>query len=297
MSENDLFELTQLPEFDQPPERVVSLVPSITESLFDLGFGSRVVGVTDYCIHPKDKLVDLPRVGGPKEPNIDLIVQLEPQLVFANQEENSKDTVKGLQQLGINVWVSFPKNVDECLDVLRDILVVFHTDKPALQIVMLQNAVDYARAALESQPQVRYFCPIWQDKHEHLIWWMVFNRYTYPHDVLALAGGENVFVGRERRFPLEADLGIKENEGSEGEDTRYPRVTAEEVNLLSPEIILLPSEPFAFGKGHEQMILNKLSDTPAVKNGHIRFIDGTWITWHGTRLGKALQELPYYFSF
>jgi ABC-type Fe3+-hydroxamate transport system substrate-binding protein len=294
MSENDLIELTQLPEFDRPPERVVSLVPSITESLVELGFGSSLVGITDYCIHPQGKLGGLPRVGGSKEPDIDLIAQLEPQLVFANQEENSRNTVEGLQQLGIKVWVSFPKNIDECLDILRGMLAIFHTDKPALQIVTLQNAVDYARAVSETHSKVKYFCPIWQDKLGDLTWWMTFNRNTYAHDVLNLVGGENVFADRERLYPLEADLGMEEATGSEGKDTRYPRITTKDVNLMAPEVILLPSEPYGFSKEHENLVLSEMGDTPAVKNGRIHFLDGTWITWHGTRLGKALQELPHY---
>jgi len=297
MPENDLIELTRLPEFDDSPERVVSLVPSITESLVELGFVTKLVGITDYCVHPQEKLGGLPRLGGPKDPNIDLIGQLEPQLVFANQEENSRETVKQLLELGIRVWVSFPKSVDECLDVLRGILAIFHTDKPALQIVMLQNAVDYARAASGTQPPVKYFCPIWQDKHENLSWWMTFNRNTYAHDVLSLVGGENIFTDEERQHPLEADLGLEEPVRGEDQDTRYPRVSAKEINLKAPEVILLPSEPFAFHKEHEQIILRDLGDTPAVKNGCVHFIDGSWITWHGTRLGKALQELPHFLLF
>ncbi|MGD8458664.1 MAG: helical backbone metal receptor [Anaerolineales bacterium] len=294
MSENELLKLTSLPTLEQPPERVVSLVPSITESLFGLGFGSSVVGITDYCVHPKEKLGKVTRVGGPKDPDVFLIAELKPQLVFANQEENSPETIEALIDVGIKVWVSFPKNVDECLDELRNILAIYHTDKPALQIVTLQNAVDYARVASDNEPRVKYFCPIWHDVLDETLWWMTFNQSTYAHDVLSIVGGENVFAARERLYPIKADLGVIQSEGQEKGDTRYPRVTVEEIIQAEPDVILLPEEPFKFTQEHKQIMERYLVETPAVKNGRINFLDGSLITWHGTRLGKALQFLPQY---
>jgi len=294
MSEKTLLELTTLPELDSPPDRVVSLVPSTTESLFDLGFGSSVVGITDYCVHPKERLGSLPRLGGPKDPDVFTIAELKPQLVFANQEENSPETIQSLIDLGIKVWVSFPQNVDECMDELRSILAVYHTDKPALRIVTLQNAVDYARAASESQSKVKYFCPIWYDTLDGSPWWMTFNQFTYAHDVLSLVGGENIFAGRHRFYPLQADLGLIQPDSEDKGDKRYPRVTAEEIIEVKPDVILLPDDPFTFNQEHKQIISKQLGDTPAVKNNRIYFLDGSLITWHGTRLGKALQVLPQY---
>jgi iron complex transport system substrate-binding protein len=294
MSEKTLLELTTLPELDSPPDRVVSLVPSMTESLFELGFGSSVVGITDYCVHPKDKLGGLLRLGGPKDVDVFKIAELKPQFVFANQEENSPETIKSLIDLGIKVWVSFPQNVDECMDELRTILAIYHTDKPALRIVSLQNAVDYARVASENQPRVKYFCPIWYDTLDESPWWMTFNQFTYAHDVLSLVGGENIFASRHRLYPLKADLGLIQPVGEDKGDTRYPRVTAEEIIKAEPDVILLPDDPFTFKQEHKQTIIKQLGDIPAVKNNRIYFFDGSLITWHGTRLGKALQVLPQY---
>ena len=104
--------------FSSPPRRVVSLVPSLTESLFDLGFGDAVVGITDYCVHPAEKLEDIPRIGGPKNPRVEDIIRLHPDLVLANWEENTRQTVEALEQAGIPVWVTFPKSVRQSLDVL-----------------------------------------------------------------------------------------------------------------------------------------------------------------------------------
>ena len=296
MSDICLSELTKFPDFDHPPKRVVSLVPSVTESLFDLGFGTSVVGITDYCIHPEEKLINVPRVGGIKNPDPEIIKNLHPDIVFANQEENSPEIVKALTDAGIRVWLSFPKTVDESLDVLRNILAIYHTDKPALQITSIQMAADYSRNASVSLLQKKYFCPIWHGKEDEVYWWMTFNWNTYSHDLLGIFGGENVFADRERLYPLEADLGIGEADKIEGRDIRYPRVTVEEIYQAAPELILLPNEPFAFKQDHKQLLLKELKTTPAVKNNRIQFVDGSLITWHGTRIGKALQELPKYFE-
>lgn len=297
MTEAWLESLSQLPEFDHAPKRVVSLVPSITESLFDLGFGDSVAGITEYCLHPQDKLAGIAQVGGPKNPDVEKIVSLEPELVFANQEENTPEKIRELADRGLNVWLSFPLTVEDALDVLRQLLAIYHTDKPALTITTLQMAVDYGRRAAESLPRVKYFCPIWQGREGGTDWWMTFNRNTYAHNLLEIFGGENVFGDRERRYPLAADLGMKDaGDAAQGRDRRYPRVTAEEILAAGPELILLPDEPFKFESGHKQRLVELLAETPAVKDGRIRFLDGSLITWHGTRLGKALQALPNFFQ-
>src|SRR6266849_1180955 len=93
---------------DYVPQRVVSLVPSVTESLFDLNIGTRVVGVTDYCTRPADAVSKLPRLGGTKNPNIEAIVALHPDLVIMNQEENRQEDAEALQAAGVPVWVTHP---------------------------------------------------------------------------------------------------------------------------------------------------------------------------------------------
>lgn len=296
MTEEFLLELKKIPDLNQPPERVVSLVPSTTESLFDLGFGQSVVGITDYCIHPKEKLIGIQQIGGPKTPDIQTIADLKPDLVFANQEENSPEAIREIVELGIRVWVSFPQNIDQSLDELRNILAIYQTDKSALQIVTLQNAVDFAKAASDSLPVVSYFCPIWMDKLRDTHWWMTFNKDTFSHDLLSLFSGVNIFTDRERRYPIEADLGLMEPEDASGKDTRYPRITSDEVVQQSPDVIFLPDDPFQFEAKHMEIIMDQLGETSAVQNKRIHFIDGSLITWSGTRMGKALQALPNFFK-
>ncbi len=292
----DLAALTRLPEFDHPPERVVSLIPSTTENLFVLGFGESVVGVTDYCTSPAEKLVAMTRVGGPKKPNIEQIIALQPELVFANQEENSAATVEALTAAGIRVWLSFPQTIDDAIVELNNLSAIYHTDRTAMQIRTLQVAADTARSAVEYQQKVRYFCPIWQGEDNHETWWMTFNQQTYAHDVLAMFGGQNIFAERQRRYPLAADLGKAEPEDAGERDVRYPRVTVEEVLAAEPELILLPDDPFDFSEQDKDRFLDLLSATPAVKTGRIVFIDGRLIAWYGVRLGRAFQELPLIFG-
>lgn len=270
------------PYFPTPPQRVVSLVPSITESLFDLGLGKAVVGITDYCIHPAEKLTGLPRLGGTKNPRVAEILALEPELVIANQEENTPQTIHALEQAGITVWLTFPKTVDEALADLRDLADIFQHNHALIAVNTLEHAIEFARMAAADQPPLRYFCPIWMDKSGPTPWWMTFNRETYTSSLLSVFGAENVFAERTRRYPLEADLKNEAGETPEGRDTRYPRVTLPEILAANPEIILLPDEPFRFDESH----------AGAFEGNLIRPLDGSLLTWHGTRMGKALQVLP-----
>lgn len=283
--------------FHHPPQRVVSLVPSLTESLFDLGLGEAVVGITDYCIHPAKMLNTLPRLGGTKNPRLGEILALKPDLVLANWEENTRSTVEELEAAGVFVWVSHPKTVRQAMDVLWTLAGLFKSQTAAVRLEALETAMDWARsAAKESKPQ-RYFCPIWYDQTQsNLPWWMTFNQHTYCHDLLELCGGENIFAERERRYPLSADLGMEAPKDAGDRDTRYPRVRLDEIIDAGPEIILLPSEPYVFDEVHRQRLNELLSGTPAAKLGHIYLVDGSLITWHGTRLARALRELPTLFT-
>jgi ABC-type Fe3+-hydroxamate transport system substrate-binding protein len=279
--------------FTGPPQRVVSLVPSLTESLFDLGLGQALVGVTDYCVHPAEAVAGLPRLGGPKNPRVDEILALKPDLVLANWEENTRPTVEALEAAGTAVWVTFPRTVLESLDVLWKLVELFRNHEASLRLRTLELTLDWAISSVDERRTVRYFCPIWQETPQSgQPWWMTFNRQTYPSDLLLLIGGENVFGERERRYPLAADLGLEAAQDPGERDTRYPRVTVEEILAAQPEVILLPDEPFAFDDEHAGRMAELLAKTPAAQKGCIYPIDGSLITWHGTRLARALRELP-----
>ncbi len=284
----------------QAPTRVVSLVPSVTESLFDLGLADRLVGITDYCVHPAAGVARLPRIGGTKNPDLDRIVALRPDLVIANQEENREQDVLGLEAAGVRVWVTFPRTVAEAIEVLWAMIRVFNVPREAFKIKTLEQTLEWAARSAIGRSPIRVFVPIWRDvHHDPPAWWMTVNRQTYVHSLLEACGAENVFAYRARRYPLAADLGREDlavDESDEGKDTRYPRVAAEEIIRAGPQMILLPSEPYEFGEDDVALVRAVFAETPAVQSGKIHRVDGSLLTWHGTRLARALAELPGLFE-
>lgn len=283
--------------FPQPPQRVVSLVPSMTESLFDLGLGERLVGVTDYCTRPAQGVARLPKLGGPKNPQIEAIVALQPDLVLANREENTPQAVRALADAGLAVWLTFPRTVAASLEMLWELAGLFQSQPARLGIQAMELSLDWTTAAAAERPPVRYFCPVWfEDPPDGNPWWMTFNQDTYCHDLLARLGGENVFAARQRRYPLAADLGLEPAQDPGERDTRYPRVTLPEILAARLEMILLPDEPFAFDAAQRARIEILLADIPAVQNQRVYPLDGSLITWHGTRLALALRDLPALFE-
>lgn len=270
------------------PDTVISLVPSITESLFDLNLGNRLIARTDYCIYPEAQVDTIPSIGGTKNPDVEAIIAMQPGLVFANAEENRKEDVEAIRAADIPVWVSMPTKVADVFTLLWNIMYLFDETSMVARIRLIEQIYDRLTGMLEASdaelPKV--FVPIWHDPL------MTANGETYLHDLLLTCGGLNVFADRERQFPLKADLGQQEsNEAlAEGRDTRYPRITLAEVEVAQPDVILLPDEPFKFTEAHIPIF--KQLDVPAAKNNRIHLVDGSWLTWHGTRLAYALNDLP-----
>jgi len=251
------------------PRRIVSLVPSLTEALFALGLGDRVVGVTDWCVHPAGGVAGLPKLGGTKDPDVEAIAALAPDLVIANREENTRRAVERLQQLGIRVWVTYPRSVQEGAALLRELAGLGASREAVADVVEpVERAVaDAERALATAKPagilSPGVFCPIWRDP------WMSVGPDTYAHTLLELCGGRNVFAHRAER--------------------RYPIVKLAEVEAARPEVILLPDEPYPFSE-RDVLELGRL-DLPAARRGRIHRIDGTWVSWYGPRIRTALSAL------
>ncbi len=247
------------------PERIVSLVPSLTEALFALGLGARVVGVTEWCVHPAAELEAVPKVGGTKNPDRDAILALAPDLVIANHEENTRRDVEKLREAGLPVWVTYPRSVHDAV-ALMDALAAIGASEAARSAVLLpiHAAVAEAEAELARRARAtRAFCPIWRDP------WMAVGPDTYADDLLRLCGAANVFADRH--------------------DRRYPLVTLEQVVAAQPEVILLPDEPYAFGPKHVAELAEL--DVPAARNARIHCVDGTWVSWYGPRIRGAIATL------
>lgn len=261
---DELPEKTGIPQ--TPPQRVVSLVPSITESLFDLALGDRIVGITDYCIHPADQLAQMTRVGGTKNPQIDDIIALQPDLVMMNREENRLQDAEALINAGINVWASHPCTVQESLNLLWQIMEVFEQTSMVERVQWIERQLDWTLAAIRDQSRPTVFVPIWYQP------WITVASRTYVHDVLTVCGGTNVFATHP------------------DQSADYPRPSLEDIIASQPDVVLLPDEPFAFGDIH----IAELSDLdiPAARNQRIHLVDGTLLTWHGTRVARALAAIP-----
>jgi ABC-type Fe3+-hydroxamate transport system substrate-binding protein len=263
-------------------------VPSITETLFSFGWGAQVVGVTIYCTEPAAAVAEKPKIGGTKNPDIPKILDLHPQLVLAVAEENRRHDVEQLQAAGIPVYVFEPRTVRDGIDLLwrlADILDCRNALAP--QIRPIETMYEETRAVVARRQRLRVFCPIWKDPY------MTINADTYVHDMLWVCGGDNIFAGRQRRFPLAAALGASSEPARARDaerDRRYPRVTLAEMAALQPEVILLPDEPYAFSATDVADFL-PFANVPAVQQRRIHLIDGKLVSWYGPRLGDSLQTL------
>lgn len=276
-------------EWSEAPRRIVSLVPSDTYTLVRLGLGARLVGRTRYCIEPAAEVASVPVVGGTKDADLDAILALAPDVVIANQEENTRSDLEKLEAAGLRVLVSFPKTVAAGLAHVARLALLCRVERePAVKELVAAgyHALRAAEAARATQPAVRTFVPIWMDPL------MTVHGDTFISDVLALVGATNVFATRERRYPLAADLGSAAPLSPErvGErDTRYPRVTLDEVTAAQPELVLLPDEPHPFTEADAAVF--RALPIPAAERGAVRFCDGKDLMWYGVRSVEGLARL------
>jgi ABC-type Fe3+-hydroxamate transport system substrate-binding protein len=207
----------------------------------------------------------VPKVGREKDPDLDRIGALAPDLVIANMEENRRDVVDALRGAGVAVWVTFPRTVVEGIELVRELGALTAAEAAAEP---LAGSLERARAAVlarvAGRPRSRVFCAIWRGPY------MTVNRDTYVHDMLETCGGENVFADQP---------------------ARYPTVTLDAVRSAAPDVILLPDEPFRFRAAHRADFV-PLTDVPAVRAGRIHLVDGKLLSWYGPRIAEALARLP-----
>ena len=259
-----------------PPQRIVSLVPSLTESLFDLNLGDRLVAVSSGCIHPADRIADLPRLGHPLTPDVDRLLALQPDLVLLNTDVNPPEVAERLQQAGTTTWVTDTATVEKALNVLWQIMYVFDEPGMSERVRWIERQMDWTGSASAAHEPVRVFAPIWYDP------WMTAGRHAYTHDLLRICGGDNVFGHRGG----DQDPTAASGDAAHGE-ARYPRVTLSAVEAAQPDAILIPHQ-------FDERAVKQLAglDVPAVHAGRVRRLDGTLLTWAGTRLAYALAEIP-----
>lgn len=251
------------------PARIVSLVPSLTETLFVLGAGDRVGAVTRYCEEPAAAVAGLPKVGGTKNPDLAAIRELAPDLVIVNAEENRREDFDALVAAGLSVFVTEPKSIADGVRLIGRLGMLVGCAEAGRTLAASQAARMHAVVTrIAGRVPVPYFCPIWRKP------WMAFNADTYAHDMLRAAGGRNVC----------------------GEaTTRYPEVALEDVACAAPEIVLLPDEPYRFTT-RDLPALAPLADTPALRRDRVRFVDGKALSWYGPRIADGLARFAALFA-
>ncbi|MDQ6648509.1 MAG: helical backbone metal receptor [Actinomycetota bacterium] len=232
--------------------RIVSLVPSLTESVAESGGADLLVGVTDWCTHPGDVVARMAKVGGTKNPDVARVVALGPDLVLANEEENRATDLAALREAGLAVWVTAPETVPVALDSLERMLAACALPTP--------DWLRAARAAWAAPPEGvrrRGFVPIWRRP------WMALGRDTFAGDLLSRLGVDNVCA--------------------ESAD-RYPRVDLADIRAAEPELVVLPDEPYRFAAddGPEAF---------ADWHVPVTLVSGRHLTWYGPSLAEARAVL------
>jgi len=246
----------QLP---RKPQRIISLVPSQTELLFDLGLNEEVVGITKFCVHPQQWFHNKTRVGGTRQVKPDIIHQLQPDLIIANKEENVKEQVEELSRR-YPVWTSDINNPEDAYEMIMQIGAMTGKERNALLLITKIKAkfAQLHRSAEQIKPGTRTCYLIWQNPY------MTAGGDTFIHSMLEAAGFENVFADKRR----------------------YPEITMDDLIISNCQLLLLSSEPFPFKQKHIDELQPLL---PATK---ILLVDGEMFSWYGSRLAEA----PGYFA-
>ena len=247
-------QLNRTIKVDFPPKRIISLVPSQTELLFDLGLDQEIIGITKFCIHPKDKFKNTTKIGGTKKLDIKKIRELNPDLIIGNKEENEKEEIEILAK-EFPVWMSDISNLNDALEMITTIGEMIYKRQESINLSKnILQSFDELNINESGLKSTLYF--IWLNPN------MLAGKQTFINEMLKYCGLINL---------------IKE--------TRYPELSDFELKALNPEVILLSSEPYPFKEKH---IKNFHQIWP---NAKIKLVDGEMFSWYGSRL---LKSAPYF---
>lgn len=242
--------------------RIVSLVPSITELVCDLGLTECLVGRTGFCIHPRDAVRNIAKVGGTKDVDLDGVRGLQPTHVIVNIDENRHETAEALRALVPNLVVTHPNAPEDNIALFRLIGGIFRREAQAEDLTArFHVALAACRSAAQQFARERVLYLIWRDP------WMTVSRDTYIARTLAAIGWETV----------ETTAAV-----------RYPPVTLDERLLGAVDRVLLSSEPYRFRQQH----VAELAALPALRGKPVSLIDGEMTSWYGSRALRGLQYLP-----
>lgn len=241
-------DLGTLIDLDGPPARVVSLVPSLTEALA-VDHLEQLVGATDWCSEPAD--LNVTRVRGTKNPNVAQIVDLSPDLVIANKEENRELDVRRLREAGVTVWVTDIETLDESFVSMRRLW----TEGLGAEVPAWLLEAEAVWRAPVRLPRLRVACCVWRDP------WMIVGRDTFTGDLLARLGVEHVFAEHT---------------------DRYPAIEVSDLDAAGLDLVLLPDEPYVFTADDGPEAFAKTATA---------LCSGRALTWYGPSLVTARAEL------
>lgn len=244
--------------FNTSPKRIISLVPSLTELLYEMGLENEIIGITKFCVHPFHFKTTKVSVGGTKQVHYEKIEALQPDIIICNKEENTLEMIEELRKYCPNVFVTNIISIQDCLDMISTFGVIFNKRTNAQNII---DKIKYAHddfqefmSSRESQ-KVAYF--IWATPY------MVAGKDTFINTLLKLNKFENIYEGREER---------------------YPEVIIQKMRIQGdPDIVFLPSEPFPFKDEHAFELGRHTHHARAV------FVDGEMFSWYGSRLVKSFD--------
>lgn len=249
--------------------RIVSLVPSLTELLFDLKLDAQIVGRTGFCVHPRDKVRNVPKVGGTKAVKIDAVRALRPTHLIVNIDENERDTVEQLRAFVPHVVVTHPQSPADNLSLYALFGAIFDRENEAQRLGhALQKRLDEISSRAWPQQNVLY--AIWRDP------WMTVARDTYIAAMLRLVNWQT----------------LPDVRGGEKGAARYPAFDFDAAWLRDVDRVLLSSEPYRFTRQH----VDALALDPRFKGKRIELIDGEMVSWYGSRAIEGIDWLLRYAS-
>ncbi|HWY38765.1 MAG TPA: helical backbone metal receptor [Bacteroidia bacterium] len=245
-------------EFNFPPGRIISLVPSQSELLWHLGLQEELAGITKFCIHPTEMFHSVTRIGGTKEIKFDVIKELQPDLIIANKEENEQEQIEELCK-HYPVWISDIHNLDDALEMIERVGAITHRKEKAAELVtQIKNKYaafkNNTKHAITQHRTAAYL--IWKNPY------MAAGHNTFIDHMLGLCGLTNVFTS---------------------EKSRYPEISAQNLIDKKPDMVLLSSEPYPFKEKHIEELKMHL---PHAK---IMLVDGEMFSWYGSRLLHAFD--------
>jgi ABC-type Fe3+-hydroxamate transport system substrate-binding protein len=246
-------QLNRTVKFTKTPSRIVSLVPSQTELLVDLGLLSNIVGITKFCVHPVDLRKEKTIVGGTKKVDFNKIKSLKPDIIICNKEENTEEMILQLEQIA-PVWISDISTISESIEMINRLGEIFEVTEMSSRIIYeIKKEWDDFKVQVKSIPSKKVLYLIWKDPY------MAAGKDTFINDLLHLNNFENVITAKNSRYP---EVGPK--------------------TLKKAEIVLLSSEPYPFKKKHITELKKEI-------DAELKLVDGEYFSWYGSRLIKAFD--------